>query len=135
MTDVKIGDTLPEFVRTTSFDNWNRYAAVNDEFVPIHMDDEAAQANGLPGAIGMGTLQWSYLHNMVREWVGDRGRMLSMSCQFRSPNLKGQTVTATGQVADVQVTDAGTEVVLDVWTADEAGNKLAPGTCRVLFDA
>src|SRR5881398_3196658 len=37
---VTIGTELPVFVRTTGFHNWNRYAAVNDEFVPIHMDDE-----------------------------------------------------------------------------------------------
>jgi acyl dehydratase len=134
MTDVKVGDTLPEFVRTTGFDNWNRYAAVNDEFVPIHMDDEAARANGLPGAIGMGNLQWSYLHSLVRGWIGDRGRILRMSCQFRSPNLKGQTVTATGRVTAVTPTDEGTEVTLDVRTADQEGNTLAPGTCTVLFD-
>ena len=135
MTDIKVGDTLPEFVRTTGFANWNRYAAVNDEFVPIHMDEEAAKASGLPGAIGMGTLQWSYLHNVVREWLGDRGRILRMSCQFRSPNLKGQTVTATGRVTEVTATDQGTEVTLDIWTADQDGNQLAPGSCTVVFDA
>lgn len=134
MIELQVGDTLPEFVRTTGFANWNRYAAVNDEFVDIHMDDDAAQAKALPGAIGMGNLQWSYLHSVVREWIGDRGRILKMSCQFRSPNRKGQTVTATGRVTQVTPTDAGTEVTLEVWTADEEGNKLAPGTCTVLFD-
>lgn len=134
MVEPKVGDTLPEFVRTTGFANWNRYAAVNDEFVDIHMDDAAAQAKALPGAIGMGNLQWSYLHSLVRTWIGDRGRLLQMSCQFRSPNRKGQTVTATGQVSQVRPTEAGTEVTVDLWTADEEGNKLAPGTCTVLFD-
>jgi acyl dehydratase len=133
MTEVNVGDPLPAFVRTTGFDNWNRYAAVNDEFVPIHMDTDAAKANGLPGAIGMGNLQWSYLHSAVREWLGDRGRILRMSCQFRSPNLHGQTVTATGTVTAIEDTAAGTEVTLDVWTEDQDGNKLAPGTCTVLL--
>ena len=40
----EVGEEIPAFVRQTGFDNWNRYAAVNDEFVPIHMDDEAGQA-------------------------------------------------------------------------------------------
>ena len=42
----QVGDTLPTLQRTTAFHNWNRYAAVNDEFVPIHMDDEAGKAAG-----------------------------------------------------------------------------------------
>ena len=39
--DVAIGDQLTEWTRTTGFMEWNRYAAVNDEFVPFHMEDEA----------------------------------------------------------------------------------------------
>ena len=132
--DVKVGDTLPGFTRHTSFANWNRYAAVNDEFVPIHMDEEAARATGLPGAIGMGTLQWAYLHNAVHAWLGDRGRIVAMSCQFRVPNRKDQVVTATGRVTEVSSTDAGIEVTLDVWTEDEDANLLAPGSCTVVFD-
>src|ERR1044071_1902303 len=82
------GADLPAFARTTGFHNWNRYAAVNDEFVPIHMDDEAGRAQGFPGAFGMGNLMWSYLHNLVRDWIGDDGRIVTMSCSFRSPHLR-----------------------------------------------
>src|ERR1700733_10411649 len=93
VASVRVGDELPSFTRTTGFHNWNRYAAVNDEFVPIHMDDEAGQAAGYPTAFGMGNLQWSYLHNMIRDWMGGEGQIVRLSCQFRGPNLKGQTVT------------------------------------------
>ena len=86
----------PSFVRTTGFHNWNRYAAVNDEFVPIHMDDEAGRAQGFPGAFGMGNLMWSYLHNLLRDWMGDDGRIVTMACSFRSPNNRGMTVEARG---------------------------------------
>src|SRR3978361_1448213 len=94
--DVAVGDELPPFTRVTGFANWNRYAAVNDEFVPIHMDDEAGKAAGYPTAFGMGNLQWSYLHNVIREWGGADVRILKIACQFRAPNVKGQEVTAHG---------------------------------------
>jgi acyl dehydratase len=89
---VTVGTELPVFVRTTGFHNWNRYAAVNDEFVPIHMDDDAGRAQGFPGAFGMGNLMWSYLHNLVRDGIGDEDRIVTMSCSFRAPNLRGMTV-------------------------------------------
>ena len=41
--DVEEGFEIPTFERTTDFMHWNRYAAVNDEFVYIHMDDEAGR--------------------------------------------------------------------------------------------
>ena len=103
----EVGEEIPAFVRQTGFHNWNRYAAVNDEFVPIHMDDEAGQAAGYPTAFGMGNLQWSYLHNIVREWMGERGTIEHLSCQFRGPNLKGQTVTGRGRVTAVRTGPSG----------------------------
>jgi acyl dehydratase len=132
--DVVVGEEIPTFTRTTGFANWNRYAAVNDEFVPIHMDDEAGRAAGMDGAFGMGNLQWAYLHNVVRDWLGDRGRILRMDCQFRSVNTKGQTVTARGRVESVQERADDLLVELRVWTEDQDGNEVAPGTCTVLVN-
>ncbi|KJV03543.1 MULTISPECIES: MaoC/PaaZ C-terminal domain-containing protein [Nocardiaceae] len=127
-----VGEELTPFTRDTGFANWNRYAAVNDEFVPIHMDDEAGRIAGQSGAFGMGNLQWSYLHNLVRQWAGDNAVILSMSCQFRKPNTKG-TVTAHGRVTSVDSTEEGTEVGLELWTEDAVGDKMAPGAARVLL--
>jgi acyl dehydratase len=133
-TDIpEVGQEIPAFVRETGLENWNRYAAVNDEFVGIHMDDVAGQAAGYPTAFGMGNLQWSYLHNLVREWGGERGKIERMSCQFRGPNVKGQTVTARGRVSAVRPGPERTEVDLEVWTTDQDGNQLAPGNATVSF--
>src|SRR6202451_1473585 len=96
--DVTVGDELPPFTRVTAFDNWNRYAAVNAEFEPIHMDDEAGRAAGYPTAFGMGNLQWSYLHAMIRDWLGDDGEIVALACQFRAANTKGMTLTARAVV-------------------------------------
>jgi acyl dehydratase len=131
--DISIGDELPVFVRQPGFHNWNRYAAVNDEFVPIHMDDEAGRAAGYPSAFGQGNLQWAYLHNVVRRWIGDDGKIERITCSFRGANVKGQTVTARGRVTGVS-DDGGRRVIeLEVWTENEAGERLAPGTARVSF--
>lgn len=129
---ISVGQTIGDFTRETGFATWNRYAAVNDEFVPIHMDDEAGRAAGYNGAFGMGNLQWSYLHNLVRDWLGDRGRILEISCQFRRPNLKG-TLQATGTVTAVSTSQDGTLVELDLKVTDAEGGVTAPGTARVLL--
>ncbi|MBY4039219.1 hypothetical protein HQO38_18515 [Rhodococcus fascians] len=130
---VAVGDTLPPFTRTTGLDNWNRYAAVNNEFVGIHMDDDAGRAAGFDSAFGMGNLLWSYLHCLLRDWVGEHGRIDRLQCQFRSPNTKGMTITAHGTVTAVDRTPQGTRVDLDVWIEDQNGTKLTPGTATVTF--
>jgi acyl dehydratase len=127
------GTEVPTFVRTTGFHNWNRFAAVNDEFVPIHMDEEAGRAAGFAGAFGMGNLLTSYLHNMLRDWIGDDGRIVSLSCSFRAPNNRGMTVEARGKVVDVREEDGVTFVDLDVAVVDHDApdTVLAPGRATV----
>lgn len=126
------GASLGAWSRETGLGTWNRFAAVNNEFVPIHMDAEAGRAAGMPGAFGQGNLLVSYLHAAVRDWMGDSGRILEVSAQFRKPNTEG-IITAGGTIAEVTGTDAGTEVRLDLWLRDANGSDLAPGTARVLF--
>jgi acyl dehydratase len=129
----RVGDELEPFARRTGFENWNRFAAVNDEFVPIHMDDEAGRAAGQPGAFGMGNLQLSYLHTLLREWIGPDGTILGVSCQFRAVNTRGTVVTARGRVTGVERDGERVVVRLDVWTEDGDGRRLAPGTARVAW--
>lgn len=132
--DIAPGYEPPTWQREPGLPHWNRYAAVNHEFIPIHMDDEAGRAAGYPSAFGMGALQWSYLHNMLESWLGEHGRITALTCQFRAPNTKGQTVTAGGRVTAVRPTDDGELAVdLDVWTVDQDGVPLAPGTATVVI--
>lgn len=131
---IAVGTEITPYTRVTGLASWNRYAAVNDEFVPIHMDHEAGKAAGYDGAFGMGNLQFSYIHNAIRDWAGDSARIASVSCQFRKPNLGGP-VTVKGTVSSINESPGGTEVSLEIWTEDEVGDKLAPGTATLLFPA
>lgn len=134
MPTIDIGQELPAFTRETGLATWNRYAAVNDEFVPIHMDDEAGRAAGYPSAFGMGNLQWAYLHNALRDWMGDDGRIVSLSCQFRGANTKGMTLTVSGTVTAVRE-EGGTRLVdLDLAVKDQEGRTLTPATATVALD-
>ena len=133
LTAPTVGTELPTLTWQPGFHHWNRYAAVNDEFVPIHMDDEAGRAAGYDSAFGMGNLQWAYLHGLLESWIGDQGRVVKLACQFRSPTVKGLTVTAHGTVTAVAEKDGELWVDLDVWTDDQHGNKMAPGTATVVI--
>jgi acyl dehydratase len=130
-SELTVGAEIPVFQRATGLQNWNRYAAVNDEFVDIHMDDEAGRAAGFPTAFGMGNLQWSYLHSMLRHWIGEEGRIVHVQCQFRSPNIRNQVVTAHGKITAIRDEGAETIVDLDVWTENDSGQPMAPGSATV----
>ena len=129
---VDIGDQIPAFLRTTGFMEWNRYAAVNDEFIPIHMDDEAGRAAGNDsGAFGMGNLRLAYLTNMLRTWIGDNGEILSLTAKYRSMNQKGDELRAVGEVVGKEVVDGVGLVHLTIDVIDQNGTSTTPGTATV----
>ena len=124
--DVNVGDELPAWSRQTDFMNWNRYAAVNDEFVYIHMDDEAGKAAlNEQGAFGMGNLRYTYILNALRDWVGDEAEIRECGVQFRAINQKNDILTVQGKVTDKKVEDGENRVYLDINVVNQKGD----GTC------
>ena len=135
--EFEVGATVPPFVRPAGLHAWNRYAAVNHEFVDIHMDDEAGRAAGMPGAFGMGNLIWAWMHCAVEQWIGDRGRLEHLECRFTSPALRGDTITVTGRVTGRSTAgdDGSTLLDLELWAENQTGTRTAPGTARVRLSA
>ncbi len=131
ITDITPGTEIPSFVRQQDFHAWNRFAAVNDEFVPIHMDDAAGINAGFPGAIGMGNLSCSYLHNALRSWLGEQGRICRVSVQYRQPNNRGSVLTTRGKIISATHGPARCEVQIELWMEDDAGRVLMNGEALV----
>lgn len=132
--DLTPGAELPPLVRKTGFAHWNRFAAVNDEFVPIHMDDQAGREAGFPSAIGMGNLIWAYFHRVLRDGLGGAGRIETISARYSQPNLRDSTLTVRAKVADVVDDVGGTRVVFDLLATDDADRQLVTGQATVLME-
>lgn len=129
------GAELTPFVRTTGLANWNRFAAVNDEFIDIHMDDEAARAVGMPGVFGMGNLRISYLHDLLVEALGDDGDIVELRCEFRGLNLRGDTLTCTGAVGRVTERDGLELADVALGVVNQDGVDTTPGSATLVrFD-
>ena len=131
---VQIGDKMPEWSRRTGFAEWNRYAAVNEEFVPFHMDDEAGRrAGNEQGAFGMGNLRYAYIVNALRDWVGDEGMVREVGCQYRAINQKNDVLTVLGEVTEKSVVDGENRVRLDINVVNQEGAATCPGHAVVVL--
>jgi len=130
--DIEVGQQIPAFERETNFMNWNRYAAVNDEFVYLHMDDAVAKAAGQSEAFGMGNLRWAYVMNALQNWVGDESEVRELSMQFRAINRKHEVLTTQVTVTDKQIEDGEHRVLLDVNVVNQDGVAGAPGKAVVV---
>jgi acyl dehydratase len=132
---IKVGDEVPAFARTTEFAHWNRYAAVNDEFVDVHMSTDAARAAGQPDVFGMGNLRVAYVHNALHDWLGSRGDIAAFACQFRALNFLGDALVTHGRVAAVEQRNGDRIATVDVGVVNQNGDEAMPGTAEiVVFD-
>jgi len=132
--DVSVGDELPAWSRTTDFMHWNRYAAVNDEFVPFHMDDEAGRRTGnKEGAFGMGNLRYAYLVNALRDWIGDEAEIREIGCQYRAINQKNDTLTVVAKVVEKEAAGGERRVKLTTNVMNQAGEATCPGHAVVVL--
>jgi acyl dehydratase len=123
---------IPPYVRTTGLANWNRYAAVNDEFIDIHMDDDAARAVGMPGVFGMGNLRIAYLHNLLADWLGDDGDIADFRIEFRGLNMKGDTLTCTAAVAGETELDGTRCSTVELSVKNQDDVETCPGAATVV---
>ena len=132
--DVEVGQQITPWSRKTDFMNWNRYAAVNDEFVYFHMDDEAGRAaKNEQGAFGMGNLRFTYLLNMLRDWAGDEAEIRQLGCQYRAINQKNDVLTCTGTITDKKVENGEHLVYLEVDVMNQDGKPTTPGTAVIVL--
>jgi acyl dehydratase len=130
------GVSLPGFSRITDLPHWNRYAAVNDEFIDVHMSVEAARAAGQPDIFGMGNLRVGYQHAALHRWIAGRGDIASFSCQFRALNFPGDELTVWGSVVDNIVRDGLALSVLELGVRNQKDEETTPATAEVVwFDA
>ena len=126
--EVEVGDKLPAWSRKTSFAEWNRYAAVNEEFVPFHMDDEAGRrAGNEQGAFGMGNLRYAYIVNALHAWIGDEGVVREVGCQYRAINQKDDVLTVEGEVTEKTTEGGENRVRLDINVTNQHGGRTCPG--------
>ncbi len=132
--DVNVGDELPAWSRKTDLMHWNRYAAVNDEFVPFHMDDAAGRAaKNEQGAFGMGNLRYAYIVNALHDWIGDEADIREVGCQYRAINQKGDVLTVTGKVTEKKNEEGENRVYLETNVVNQDGEPTCPGHAIVVL--
>ena len=120
LTEVRPGDSLPEVAETIERMDLVRYAGASGDFNPIHWNDEVAKAVGLPGVIAHGMYSMGVAARMVTGWVGDPAAIKRLKVRFSAMIEPGQTLTAKGEVAEVD----GTRVLVRFHAEDEKGEKV-----------
>ena len=98
----------------------------------IHFDYEyATREEGYEGLILPGPLIGDWLHQCIQEWLGDSGRIHSMSYSNRLASIVGETLTSGGVIT--RIDDSGNTLEIEVFVKNSKGEIVAPGKAVVKF--
>jgi len=117
---VAVGDKLDQVSEPIERLDLIKYAGASGDFNVIHWSDEAAQSAGLPGVIAHGMYSMGVAARMIAAYAGDPGAIKRLKVRFSAMILPGQTLTAGGEVAEVD----GGRVTLRFWAEDDEGNRV-----------
>ncbi len=110
MSDLNVGDAVPELRVTPDKYLPHRYAGASGDFNPIHIDDEFAKAVGLPRNILHGLYSMGLMAKANAALAGGDPRALKrLSVQMRGMGVPEQEIVVTGTVKSSD----GNRVVVD----------------------
>lgn len=140
--DVAVGMEIPPYPRTVTLMELNRFAGANDEFVLIHMDKDYSQnVARLPDIIVMGNLKYTYLSNMMNNWIGEGGTLKRLSAQYRGMDIPGPalstepTMTCKGKVTKKYIQNGDHYVECEVWVENKEEQITTPGAAIIILPA
>src|SRR4029453_4944265 len=87
---IKEGDALPELRKRPDVPQLVKYAAGSGDFNPLHYDYNFPQAKQIGSIIVHRPFQYASLGELVSNWLGHRGRIKLISCQYRGMDLPHQ---------------------------------------------
>lgn len=96
--DVSEGDEAPEFSHELTRTDLVMYAGASGDFNPMHHDEVAAQASGLPSVFGHGMFTAGLLGKALTDYVGV-GNLRTYKIRFTKQTWPGETLTTHVKVA------------------------------------
>jgi len=114
VSDLRVGEAIPELRVTPDKYLTHRYAGASGDFNPIHIDPEFAKAVGLPGTILHGLYMMGLVARANAAVADDDPRALKrLSVQFRGMGAPETEIVVSGTVKSVD----GDTVVVDTVAA------------------
>jgi acyl dehydratase len=107
-------------------------AGANRDFNAIHHNSEFARASGAPEMYANTTFLLGMWERAVREFIGPLGRIHAVKgFRMKSFNVVGQTVKVKGRVRRAWLDQQGALAELEVWSENDQGVTVGPGTVTV----
>ncbi len=128
---LSVGDAIPELVKPP-IDRVQLalFAGASGDHNPIHLDDEAARAGGLPGTIAHGMLNMAFLAQLVTDWI-PQAQIRELGARFVAMAFPGDTITCKGTVVEKSEETGERLVEIEITLENQEGTKILAGRAAV----
>ena len=124
--DVQEGDEAPEISHELTRTDLVKYAGASGDFNPMHHDELAARAAGLPSVFGHGMFTAGFLGRALTDYVGV-GNLRSYKVRFTKQTWPGEVLTTHVTIARRYDQDGEHRVDLECSVTNQAGEAKLSG--------
>ncbi len=127
---VSEGDEAPAVSHELTRADLVAYAGASGDMNPMHTDEVAAKAAGLPSVFGHGMLSMGILGRALTDWAGV-GNRKQYRVRFTKQTWPGETLTTRIVVTGKSQTEDGKRVSVDVTLTNQDGEVKLGGSAIV----
>jgi len=133
--DIMVGSEITPLVKQPTTRQLVRWAGASGDYYEIHYDKDFAQSKGLPGIIVHGQLAYSFLGQLMTDWIGEQGILRKLTCSYKGMNFPGEPLVCKGKVIKKYVEDGEHCVECNIWAENVKGEKTITGMAIVIMPA
>jgi 3-hydroxybutyryl-CoA dehydratase len=125
-TETTVGRVLPSLAKDVSQRRIDVYSGVKPR--SIHSDEAWARQKGFRACLAQAMMSTAYVSQMMVNLLGPSfasGGTMSMA--FIKPVYAGDRLSVHGIIKDKQPDNGATRVIVEVWVANQHGEKTAVG--------
>ena len=133
LESVNVGDAAPTLSHTLTRSDLVMYAGASGDFNPMHTDEVAAQAAGLPSVFGHGMFSMGLLGTALTNYVGV-GNLKSYKVRFTKQTWPDEQLTTTITVTGTREVDGEKLIDLECSLANADGEIKVAGDAVAVAD-
>lgn len=131
--DIVVGSEIPPLVKQPTTRQLVMWAMTSDDYNPIHYDKDFAHSRGLPGVVVQGQLAYSFVGQLLTDWMEDGGTLRRLACSYKGMNFPGEPLICRGKVTNKYIKGGEYCVECSVWVENKQGDKTVSGRAIVIL--
>ncbi len=125
--DVTVDGEIPPLLKQPTTRQLVMWAGASGDYFAIHYDKDFAQSKGLPGVIVHGQLVAGFLGQLITDWIGERGSLKKLACNYKGMNFPNETITCQGKVSKKYIENGEHYIECHIWAENARGEKTVTG--------